>query len=93
MKPIINDHFPGLKGKKFSGDIVASMLTGSFCQILTNPIWVIRVRMQADLLHKGIEERIYTSVPKSFSLILRGEGVQGFFKGTLASLMGNLLCL
>ena len=44
----LNQHRLG--GKQFSCDIIASLLSGSFCQVLTNPIWVVRVRMQADIL-------------------------------------------
>lgn len=44
--------------------------------------------MQADLLHKKVGERIYTSVPRSFTIIMTNEGIPGFFKGTIASLMG-----
>ena len=81
-----------LKGKQFSSDVTASILSGSICQVLTNPIWVVRVRMQADQLHyENKQDRKYKKLLKSFEIIYKEEGIVGFYKGTLASLMGNFL--
>lgn len=84
MKPWVNENFKWLGGQKFSCDVIASLMSGSFCQVLTNPIWVVRVRMQADSLHKP-EKRKYSKLLQSFKIIHREEGIRGFYKGTIAS--------
>lgn len=85
MKPWVNENFKWLGGKQFSCDIIASLLSGSFCQVLTNPIWVVRVRMQADILHRSAEDRKYGKLMDSFRTIHKEEGFRGFYKGTIAS--------
>lgn len=77
---------------KVKRDLIAAMLSGSICQILTNPIWVIRVRMQSAVMHQFTEEEAaqYRTVAKSFSTIYKKEGWMGLYKGTIISQIGTL---
>ena len=71
--------------------MISSMISGSLCQVLTNPIWVIRIRMQSAILHltQEFDQLNYSGVWKSFRTILREEGVVGLYKGNLISQFGS----
>ena len=78
---------------KVQRDIISSMLTGSLCQVLTNPIWVVRIRMQSAILHLSpqYDEKNYSSIWKSFKTIYQNEGWIGLYKGNLVSQIGRRL--
>lgn len=80
-----------LKNKVYR-DMVCSMISGSICQILTNPIWVIRVRMQSAIMHVSDEFDMnhYSTIWRSFKTIYQKEGWIGLYKGSLASQLGRL---
>lgn len=69
------------------------MISGSICQILTNPIWVIRVRMQSAIMHTSDEFDMahYNNIWRSFRTIYHNEGLIGLYKGSLASQIGSVV--
>jgi len=71
--------------------MVSSMISGSLCQILTNPIWVIRIRMQSAIMHLSPEFDMehYSTIWRSFRTIYQKEGIVGLYKGSLASQIGK----
>lgn len=71
--------------------MAASMVSGSLCQVITNPIWVVRIRMQSAIMHltPEFDEVKYRSIWSSFKTILAEEGMVGLYKGSLASQIGS----
>ena len=67
------------------------MVAGSICQVLTNPIGVVRVRMHSAILHltPEFDEREYRSVWESFKTVYKKEGLFGLYKGSLISQIGK----
>ncbi|KAL2816379.1 mitochondrial carrier domain-containing protein [Aspergillus cavernicola] len=59
--------------------------TGALTSILTNPIWVIKTRMLAT---GSKTPGAYTSFTTGAMLILRTEGIPGFYRGLIPSLFG-----
>lgn len=57
------------------------MGAGMINAVTTNPIWVIKTRLQTQTM-KG-KERRYMSIAHSFSVIYQEEGIKGFYKGPL----------
>lgn len=74
------------ENRKFLRDMYCAMVSGSICQVLTNPIWVIRIRMQSAIMHSDKPKR---SIIQTTKRIYSKEGLTGFYKGTTASLLGN----
>lgn len=72
-------------------DVISSMIAGSICQVITNPIWVVRVRMQSAILHLSPEfdETKYRNVYQSFKTVYKSEGMHGLYKGSIISQVGR----
>ncbi|KAF2105061.1 mitochondrial carrier protein-like protein rim2 [Rhizodiscina lignyota] len=66
--------------------ICAGIVTGT----ATNPIWVIKTRMQLDRAHAGnvIGNRRYNGVMDCIMKTLRQEGIAGMYRGLSASYLG-----
>ena len=70
---------------------VSAGLSGLFCNIVTNPFWVVRTRMQAETFrcaHQEHYERMYRGIFHSILKIGREEGVRALFSGLTASILG-----
>ena len=67
--------------------LIAGLTAGIAANTLTNPIWMVRTRMQ---LHadKAAGQRAYTGYFDAISTIYRTEGLAGYFKGISASYWG-----
>ncbi|KKA26899.1 hypothetical protein TD95_002132 [Thielaviopsis punctulata] len=64
---------------------LASAVAGAMTTLLTNPIWVLKTRMlSSDRASAGA----YRSMADGMSLIYRVEGIRGFYRGVLVSLVG-----
>ncbi|KAL4737245.1 mitochondrial carrier domain-containing protein [Aspergillus similis] len=64
---------------------IASGSAGIITSILTNPIWVIKTRMLAT---GSMSPGAYTSFAAGAMQILRSEGIPGFYRGLIPSLIG-----
>ena len=69
----------------FSQDIFSSMISGTLTQIITNPIWVGKTRLQSQKLH-NIDD--YKHIFDAINKIFKNEGVYGLFKGLVPSVFG-----
>lgn len=67
-------------------DFTASLFSGSMTQVVTNPIWVAKTRLQSQKLH-NIKD--YKNILDALNKIARREGIYGLFKGLLPSLIGT----
>jgi solute carrier family 25 protein 33/36 len=67
--------------------LVAGLLAGITGNTLTNPIWMVRTRMQL-LIDYNAGQRQYAGYRDAISTIFREEGIGGFYKGITASYWG-----
>lgn len=70
-------------------------LTGAVCNIITNPLWVIRTRMQSEIFLNASQEHFnkkYShgplSVLKNLNGIVKNEGFFALYKGLSATMIG-----
>lgn len=72
--------------------IVAAATAGIATSIATNPIWLVKTRLQLDKSHAekagGLSARRYKSSLDCTSQVLRQEGVKGLYRGLSASFLG-----
>lgn len=67
--------------------LVAGFLAGVAGNTLTNPIWMIRTRMQI-LADQSAGQRVYAGYGDAIATIFKEEGIGGFYKGITASYWG-----
>ncbi|GMI27234.1 hypothetical protein TeGR_g13757 [Tetraparma gracilis] len=65
--------------------LLASALSGTCMVCLTNPIWLVKTRMQLQV--KAAAARPYRNVPDAFRTIVREEGVGALYKGVGPAMM------
>jgi len=58
-----------------------AMAAGTAASIATNPLWVVKARMQA-------LREVYPKFSSAWTRIYQTEGIRGFYKGMAASLVG-----
>lgn len=85
-KRIYADWF-GLKENAPSVHTAAAVTAGITTCTTTNPIWVIKTRMQLDSSPKTSRPRPRTT-PQYVMHILKQEGIRGFYRGLSASYLG-----
>lgn len=67
--------------------LVAGFLAGITGNTLTNPIWMVRTRMQLLIDHNAGQKQ-YAGYGDAITTIFREEGIGGFYKGITASYWG-----
>ena len=70
---------------------VSAGISGLFCNVVTNPFWVVRTRMQAEIFRSAAQEhyeRMYKGIFHSIIKIGREEGARALFSGLTASILG-----
>jgi solute carrier family 25 folate transporter 32 len=74
------------KASNTSADFLkASCVSGVTMVLLTNPIWLVKARMQLQV--KSAAGTHYRSVPNAFSTIVKQEGILALYKGVTPALM------
>ena len=76
--------------------IIAATISGGTADVVTNPFWVVRTRIQTLILHPETKESlrhqqrpsVTPSTWQMFRLIYKEEGPRAFYKGLTASLLG-----
>jgi solute carrier family 25 protein 33/36 len=70
----------------------AAALAGVATGTATNPIWVVKTRLQLELTARGevkkVRRRLFGGSWDCMKRIMRDEGVRGFYKGLSASYLG-----
>ena len=69
----------------------SSAFTGILCNVITNPLWLVRIRMQAEVFRSTWESnytRKYKSVFRSVYNIYQREGFFALYTGLAASMIG-----
>jgi len=67
--------------------LVSGFTAGVVGNTLTNPIWMVRARMQI-LADEAVGQRAYAGYGDAIGTIFREEGIGGFYKGIQASYWG-----
>ncbi|KAI9295290.1 mitochondrial carrier [Neoconidiobolus thromboides FSU 785] len=65
--------------------IFGAMSAGALCTISTSPLWVIKTRI---MTQSNTTDYRYNGTLDAFKSILRIEGIKGFYKGLMPSLLG-----
>jgi len=85
----------GWKEKQVRLYSLSAGISGAACNIITNPLWVVRTRMQSEILKNPSEDhfkRKYNhgplSVAKNLNDIFRNEGFKALYKGLSATMVG-----
>jgi solute carrier family 25 folate transporter 32 len=68
--------------------LFAAMGAGIATTVSTNPIWVIKTRLQTQSLKLDAAYTRYSSIPHAAITIWRQEGARSFFRGVVPSLLG-----
>jgi solute carrier family 25 folate transporter 32 len=68
--------------------LVSAVVAGGTGDIITNPFWVTRTRIQALILHKHIPLSAHVNMVGMMQRIYREEGFRAFYKGLGASFLG-----
>jgi len=84
MKTFLNPSFP--EGSPPNA-LIAGYAAGIVSNTLTNPIWMVRTRMQI-LVDAAAGQRQYSGYGDAIKTIFREEGIGGFYKGISASYWG-----
>lgn len=79
----------GVKEGGVPNALVSGLAAGVSGNTLTNPIWVVKTRMQL-LADSTAGQKMYTGYRDAVSSIFKQEGVGGFYKGISASYWGCL---
>lgn len=84
VKKILNPRLPeGSPGNA----LVAGFCAGIAGNTLTNPIWMVRTRMQL-MVDSNAGQRMYNGYTDAIKTIFKEEGIGGFYKGITASYWG-----
>lgn len=67
--------------------LISGLMAGLTANTLTNPIWMVRTRMQLEV-DVAAGQMAYQNYGQVISTIFREEGVSGFYKGIVASYWG-----
>ena len=78
---------PILPQGSVSNALLSGLAAGISSNTLTNPIWVVKTRMQL-LADSSAGQKVYTGYRDAVRTIMKGEGVGGFYKGISASYWG-----
>lgn len=77
--------------ESFSLYSASAGISGLFCNVVTNPFWVVRTRMQAEIFRSASQEhyeRVYKGIFHSLFKIGTEEGARALFAGLTASILG-----
>ena len=80
LGPVLPEGSPG-------NALISGLLAGLAGNTLTNPIWMVRTRMQL-LVDSDVGQKLYTGYGDAIRSIFREEGIGGFYKGIVASYWG-----
>ena len=70
------------------GHIMAAVTAGAIGDVITNPFWVVRTRIQTLALHSESRIAANVSTVEMMKIIYHNEGWKAFYKGLGASFLG-----